>query len=141
MISQLWQGIQSMASLPIEAVKSIASGIRDLLPFSPAKMGPLADLHQVRLIETITDGIDADPLIMRIQEVLGAARDMIMPAQMSALLGTPNLARGLPFAMGGMQTFNISVNVTVNNAEGMTANDVGRQTAMEIEKMMRRSYS
>lgn len=38
------------------------------------------------------------------------------------------------------QIFNISVNVTVNNAEGMTANDVGRQTAMEIEKVMRRSY-
>lgn len=141
MINQLWQGIQSMASLPIDAVRSIASGIRDLLPFSPAKMGPLADLHQVRLIETIADGIDAGSLITRIKEVLGVARDMIMPVAAPSGIVMPAVPSvGMQGAMGGMQTFNISVNVTVNNAEGMTANDVGHQTAMEIEKTMRRNY-
>lgn len=63
MIKMLWQGIKDMASKPIEAVKNIVKKIRDFLPFSPAKEGPLKDIHRIRLIETISDSIKPAPMI------------------------------------------------------------------------------
>jgi len=52
-VKNIWQGIKSMASKPIDAIKSIIQKIRNFLPFSPAKDGPFRDLHRVRIIETI----------------------------------------------------------------------------------------
>ncbi|MEJ5227177.1 phage tail tape measure protein [Thermodesulfovibrio sp.] len=62
-IESLWQGIQSLANKPVEAVKNIVSKIRALLPFSPAKEGPLKDIHRIRLIETIAATVKPEPLI------------------------------------------------------------------------------
>jgi len=62
-IESLWQGIKSAASKPVEAVKDIVSKVRNLLPFSPAKEGPLRDIHRIRLIETIAGAVKPEPLI------------------------------------------------------------------------------
>ncbi|MEM0333417.1 MAG: hypothetical protein QXX30_03065 [Candidatus Aenigmatarchaeota archaeon] len=68
-----------MASKPIEAFKSIVQKIRNLLPFSPAKEGPLRDLHQIKLMETIAQGLTPYPLLERMKQVLEPVKTSLQP--------------------------------------------------------------
>lgn len=63
MIKSLWDGIKSMAMKPIEAIKSMVGKIREYLPFSPAKVGPLKDLHRVKIIETIAENMKPHSMV------------------------------------------------------------------------------
>jgi len=62
-ITALYDGIRSVATKPIEAVRNIAQRIRNFFPFSPAKEGPLRDIHRVKLVETIAEAIRSSPLL------------------------------------------------------------------------------
>jgi len=62
-LNGLTAGIRAAASGPIEAVTAVVQRVRNLLPFSPAKEGPLRDLHRVRIIETIASTVRATPLV------------------------------------------------------------------------------
>ncbi len=54
----------------LEAVmKSTAQIVRDHLPYSPAKRGPLMNLNKVRIVETIADTIKPAALIRKMQVV------------------------------------------------------------------------
>lgn len=53
--------------------------IRNFLPFSPAKEGPLSDLHRVKLIETIAQTITPTPLLERMSKALEPAKTSIQP--------------------------------------------------------------
>jgi hypothetical protein len=57
LIDQMINGIKNMATKAINAVKDIAGKIRNLLPFSPAKSGPLSDLDKLDFGGPITDSI------------------------------------------------------------------------------------
>ena len=70
-VTSIWNGIKSMAAKPIEAIKNIVKKIRNFLPFSPAKEGPLADLHKVRIIETIVQTMKATPMTRAMQQITG----------------------------------------------------------------------
>lgn len=69
-ISAIWNGIKAMASKPIEAIKAIVSKIRDFFPFSPAKTGPLKDIHKIKLIETIANTIKPKSLVKAVNDVM-----------------------------------------------------------------------
>jgi TP901 family phage tail tape measure protein len=60
LFSTLTEGIKSKVSGPIEAVKGALSGIRDMLPFSDAKVGPLSQLTASgrALTGTLGEGIN-----------------------------------------------------------------------------------
>jgi len=75
-INSLTQGIKSAINKPFETMKSVVSKVRNLLPFSPAKEGPLRDIHKIRLIETITESITANPLINKFQSILGKVSNL-----------------------------------------------------------------
>ncbi|QUO43459.1 hypothetical protein KDJ56_11160 [Brevibacillus composti] len=59
-ILTLVDGIKSVASAPVEAIKNIFSKVRELLPFSDAKTGPLSDLTYSgsKIPGTIAEGVD-----------------------------------------------------------------------------------
>lgn len=59
LLSTLVDGIVSMAMAPYEAVKSILTRVRNLLPFSDAKEGPLSalTLSGQKVVDTFVDGI------------------------------------------------------------------------------------
>lgn len=61
-ITTFADGIRSAANVPIEAVSSILSRIRDYLPFSDAKTGPLSDLSRsgAAFMQTIAGGMSAE---------------------------------------------------------------------------------
>lgn len=60
--SMLAQGILSGLAKVTNCIEKVAQVIRDHLPHSPAKTGPLKDLHKVKIIETIASTIKPLPL-------------------------------------------------------------------------------
>jgi TP901 family phage tail tape measure protein len=72
-IRTLWEGMKSMANKPVEAIKEIAQRIRNFLPFSPAKEGPLRDLHRIKLVETIAQALKPAPLALAVKNTLRQA--------------------------------------------------------------------
>jgi hypothetical protein len=98
-MNSLWEGIKALASKPVEIVKNVAQKIRDFLPFSPAKMGPLADIHKTggALMNTMAAGIRPDPVSRRMKAALDSAKKAVPAAAMSASLAlTPAVAGGMP---------------------------------------------
>lgn len=64
LVMGLVHGIESVAMAPVHAVESIVSDVRNLLPFSPAKRGPLSgsgspDLAGRKIAQMIGQGITA----------------------------------------------------------------------------------
>lgn len=62
-VLSIWEGIKSLAMKPVEAIKGIVQKVRDFLPFSPAKVGPLRDLHRVKIVETIAATMKPGPMV------------------------------------------------------------------------------
>jgi len=68
----LADGIKAVALKPYEVVKSVLSKVRKLLPFSPAKEGPLSDLHLAgkKLLDTVAANVKADTLVNQTTKAL-----------------------------------------------------------------------
>ena len=79
LVNSLWQGIKSVASKPVEEIRRIAQKIRNFLPFSPAKEGPLRDIHRIRLIETIAETIKPGPLLTSVKQALEPVKTLAQP--------------------------------------------------------------
>jgi len=77
LLSTFIEGVKSKAGELIDAVKGTLSKVRNFLPFSPAKEGPLSDLHKtgLRFVETIAEGIKGDSLIGKVSSVMKKAKD------------------------------------------------------------------
>lgn len=58
LIEQMIGGIASMAGAISKKVESVVGKVRDFLPFSPAKVGPLSDLDKLDFGGPISDSID-----------------------------------------------------------------------------------
>lgn len=129
LITMLWEGIKSMASKPIEAVRDIVQRIRNFLPFSPAKDGPLRDIHRIRIVETIAETIKPGPMVK---------------AMRTATAATMIAATGASPAHAGGTGSTVHYSPTINLAPG-TPGEVRRQvdeallsSKAEFEKMFDR---
>jgi|GEM_PF-6262168 len=71
-VKNIWQGIKSLINKPIEAIKGMVTKIRNFLPFSPAKEGPLRDIHRIKLVETIVSNIKVKPAVDAMRRVTNA---------------------------------------------------------------------
>ena len=89
-IDMLWAGMKAAAGKLYGGMKEIAAKCRAFWPFSPAKEGPLRDLHRVRIIETIASAVHPEPLV----KAMGAAA----AAGMLALAPLTNPAMALATA-------------------------------------------
>jgi TP901 family phage tail tape measure protein len=140
-IKSIGDGIRAGIKWLTDAVDSATQAIRDFFPFSPAKTGPLTDIHRVKLIETVAGGIDAssnNALAKKVRKSLVPVNAMIQPRSPNlALQGiSPGGARGGDF------------NVTINLSGGATQNDakkIGDIVALELKKhndrMTRKSFA
>ena len=79
-ILTLTKGIMSAAFAPVKSVQGIVQKIRNLLPFSPAKEGPLRDLAKtgLKLVQTIAAGITPTPLVSALTKAFSAT--LLKPA-------------------------------------------------------------
>lgn len=77
-IKMLAHGIESGAHWAYDAIKHVVGKIREYLPFSPAKVGPLKDLNRVKVVETLADNIKPSPAV-RAMRTVAAALTIAMP--------------------------------------------------------------
>lgn len=68
--SMLAEGIMSGLAKVKGCISKVAQVIRDHLPHSPAKTGPLKDLHKVKIVETIASTIKPLPLMAAMNKSL-----------------------------------------------------------------------
>jgi hypothetical protein len=127
-VKSLWEGIESLAMKPVEAMKNIVQKIRNLLPFSPAKEGPLRDIHRIKFIETITASLNPDPLFTRMKDIA------IKMSQFA--LASPLLTGLRPALAGG--TGHITVNIGPIQISGAEGSKVAQSIANDLEREIRR---
>lgn len=99
-VSTVVDGIVSMANAPAEAMQAVVQKVRNLLPFSPAKAGPLRDLHRVKLVETVAQAVKPAPLVDAMTGVAGAAMGAIASAPVPTFMPVPAPSSSAS-AMGG----------------------------------------
>ncbi len=104
-VAMLAKGIWSAATLPARAMESVVKKIRGYLPFSPAKEGPLRDLHRVRIIETIAESMKPTAAIASIRRVATAV------AIGGAVVTAPAIAMAAPGAFSGGRSGAVVVNI------------------------------
>lgn len=71
-IVTLWKGMKAFINKPIDTIAKMAGKIRDYLPFSPAKEGPLKDLDKVRIVETVAENMNPGPAVGAMRRATGA---------------------------------------------------------------------
>lgn len=120
-ITSIWNGIKAMVNKPIEAVKSMVGKIRNLLPFSPAKDGPLKDIHRIRLVETIAESIKPASLVNKMNRVAKLTYNAIAKPQGRSVSAIGSTGSG------------VTMNITINLSGSATKQD-GQMIASEIKK-------
>lgn len=118
-VNSIWEGIKSMINKPIDAIKDMVSKIRDFLPFSPAKVGPLKTLHKVKIAETIATAIKPQPVVNAMQKLTGKAYDVV------------NNPAPVYNTTGGDMHFNLTVHLN----GGATQSDA-QMLSKEVQKQM-----
>ncbi|MBI0166483.1 hypothetical protein H3V13_00715 [Bartonella sp. M0280] len=74
------QGIRNGAGAAIAATSDVVGQIRDYLPHSPAKRGPLSDLDKVRFSETLATAMRPAPAVKAAERVAAGVRSVLSEA-------------------------------------------------------------
>lgn len=125
-INTVVEGMKSAANAPVEAMTGVVQSVRNLLPFSPAKAGPLRDLHKVKLVETVASAVNPAPLVNAMTGAAGLALDAVttapMPQASFAPMPSPAVAASAA-AMGaraggsGAPIMHVNINVYANDGD------------------------
>jgi len=111
-VASAWGGFISFWEKRIQA-------IRDFLPFSPAKTGPLKDIHRVKIVETLAQSIKPAPL----QNAMNSALKPI---------GARSGANGItPMSTGGGVSLNYAPTININ---GNVSESVQSSFVSELNK-------
>ena len=134
----LADGIKATLMMPYNLAKTMVEKVRNLLPFSPAKEGPLRDLHKIKLVETIAATIKPAPLVNATSNALSSFAGMSSPKPQ---------AQG---ASGGSINYSPTINISGAASERDRASfaEQLRAHSAELERMLtgiqqdeiRRSY-
>lgn len=147
LVLSVWQGMKTMAMKPIAVIKDIAQKIRNHLPFSPAKEGPLRDIHRIRLVETIADSIKPGPMVNAMRGATAATMLAVSPvaglAHANQLPAVSQLARPSGADAGGGMTIKFAPQIIIQgggNAEQVqgAVNQAMQRSYAEFEKFMQR---
>jgi TP901 family phage tail tape measure protein len=91
LLKEFGRGIEAAALWPIHALEGVLKRMRGFLPFSPAKEGPLRDLHRVRIVETIAASMRPAALGAAMTRV-GMAAMVAAPLMFGSGAGTASAA-------------------------------------------------
>jgi phage-related tail protein len=134
----LADGIKATLMMPYNLAKTMVEKVRNLLPFSPAKEGPLRDLHKIKLVETIAATIKPAPLVNATSNALSSFAGMSSPKPQAQS------------ASGGSINYSPTINISGAASERDRASfaEQLRAHSAELERMLtgiqqdeiRRSY-
>lgn len=159
-VSSIGEGMKSVAMAPINFISDITSGIRDFLPFSPAKKGALRDIHRIKLVETVAENIKPGPMVKAMKVATSKTMNEIPGSANANIAATGNRASFASFATGaktappapaaygsgsgrassGNVTNHVTFapNITVTgSATGDDAQKMGDDLMKKFEKMMK----
>jgi hypothetical protein len=138
LVKALASGIASAVMYPVHAIEGVVSSVRDYLPFSPAKEGPLRYLHQTRIVETIAESIKPGPAITAMRRT-AAAIAIAAPMVMSPMMAAPAMAGTSGGSRGGGAPIILNYSPTINMPPGSDASDlmaVLRQHSRELKEIV-----
>lgn len=124
-INTLVDGIKAVASGPVDAIKGVLGKVREFLPFSDAKKGPLSELtyNGGKIVTTMAEGI------YKQRSALASAMDNV-------LMGTPQVGLQASTSVNA-ELGNIGANIpagTANPAGTATrSGNISKQTVLKIE--------
>ena len=113
-----------------KAIGGLTQIIRDHLPHSPAKTGPLKDLHKLKIVETIASTIKPTPLVSAMNKSLG-----LMTSSFKANVGKIG-------TMGGA-SFVINYSPTISMPNGSTKDEFSKllkQHKDEVLSLVKREF-
>jgi len=93
MMDTLAAGMKARAFVVVDQIKATMKDVRKYLPSSPAKVGPLSDIHKLKFGETIAKSIKSDPMVKAMRAATLATRAAANDNQFSAL-SRVELSRG-----------------------------------------------
>lgn len=134
------KGIRNGANEAIAATREVVGEIRDYLPHSPAKRGPLSDLNKVRFSETLATAIKPGPAVRATERVVAGMRGIL--SDFSGPLNVqPNrpLTAGLPGGNGGNTSVSVNFSPVINvagNADKTTMHGVMQQVMAELQNKL-----
>ena len=113
-----------------KAIGGLTQIIRDHLPHSPAKTGPLKDLNKIKIVETIASTIKPMPLVNAMNKSLG-----IMTGGLKANIGRT--------ATGGNSNFVINYSPTITVPNGTSKDEFSKllkQHKDEVVAILKREF-
>lgn len=128
--SMLASGIIKSFEKVKKAIGSLTQIIRDHLPHSPAKTGPLKDLNKLKIVETIASTIKPAPLVTAMNKSLG-----LMTSSFKANAGR--------IGTGSSTNFVIHYSPVINMPEGANKNEFSKllkQHKNEVLALVRKEY-
>lgn len=136
-VNSLFEGMKKAVTKPVELMKGLAQRLRNFLPFSPAKEGPLKDIHRIRLIETIADTMKPAPMVTAMRAVTTAT---MLATAAPGFAAAPAHGGGSSAPGGGIQ---ITFAPVINLAAGTPAetrqqvNQALSTSKAELERMIK----
>jgi phage-related minor tail protein len=124
-------GIMSMKDKILGKVENVVGAVRDYWPFSPAKVGPLSDIHRMDFAGPISDSIKRaeNPLMRSMENLSGSVRNA-MPQLTGA--DKPSMSQSTPQA----STFNFEGMFKGANFHVRSDDDI-RKLAQELARYTR----
>lgn len=74
MMDTLAAGMKARAHVVVDQIKATMQEVRNHLPSSPAKVGPLSDIHKLKFGETIAQSIKPDAMVKAMRHATAATR-------------------------------------------------------------------
>lgn len=89
LMDTLAAGMKSRGQVVVDQMKSTLQEVRNYLPSSPAKVGPLSDIHQLKFSETIARSIKPGPMVKAMRIAAAATMAAAAPTGAFAAIDTP----------------------------------------------------
>lgn len=118
LVNSIWNGIKDAFNKLIEGWKALWKTVREYLPFSPAKRGPLKDIHRVKLVETIAESVKHEPMTKAMHRVTAKVKGMVPKQTGLAGQGVVAGAMGGAGARGSGAGIVVNFNPTINLTGG-----------------------
>ena len=120
-VGSIWQGMKNKWHEFIAWWAEKIQAIRNFLPFSPAKVGPLRDIHRIKLFETIAMAVKPQPLLNAMDNSLNAVAGY----------------GGNRYGGGGSSSSHNHYSFTVNLTGGATQKDADMMTSAFKQNVLR----
>lgn len=134
LMRQLGAGIQAMAGSVYSQAANVVGSVRNLLPFSPAKEGPLSDLDKSgeALFKTFANNLDPEYLRSKIEQGLSALgispqiQAAMTPVGATAGATATGATLPAPVTIPGVGSAPVTINYTqeINLTASMSASEV-----------------